>query len=223
MRRNQLSKVMMLALLCAMIVFALPTLPADAQGGRRTYVVQPGDTLFSIAARFGVSVSELATINGFYDINQVAVGQVLVLPQSAVVVPTQVPVVSRPVVVQPAPGTVITTVTRYVAYTVRAGDTLASIAARYKTTIAAILSVNNILNADLVYVGQYLLIPIIRTTVVPGRSTTRPASGRTYIVRHGDNLFAIAARFGRDVYAIARANGILNLNYIFVGQVLIIP
>jgi len=36
-------------------------------------------------------------------------------------------------------------------------------------------------------------------------------------------LFGIAARYRRDVYAIAKANGLLNLNYIYVGQALIIP
>src|SRR3954447_26722824 len=53
--------------------------PAHAQGGG-TYVVQPGDTLFSVAARFNVSVSDLATINKIYDVNAVYVGQVLWLP-----------------------------------------------------------------------------------------------------------------------------------------------
>jgi LysM repeat protein len=42
-------------------------------------------------------------------------------------------------------------------------------------------------------------------------------------VQPGDNLFSIAARFGRDVYNIARANRLLNLNAIYIGQPLVIP
>jgi LysM repeat protein len=211
---------------CAVVFTASPVLPAQAQGGSRTYVVQPGDTLFSIAARFGVSVSELATINGFYDIHRVFVGQVLVLPASAIVPRPIAPVqpVLQPIPVQPVfpPGTTVTTVTTFAAYTVQRGDTLAEIAARFGTTVAAILSANRISNPNVIFVGQRLSVPRTRTTIMPAPRVTAPR-GRTYVVQPGDTLFLIAARFHRNAYDIARANGILNLNHIFVGQVLIIP
>lgn len=213
-------------ILCAVAFAVSPAMPAQAQGGNRTYVVQPGDTLFSIAARFGVSVSELATINGFYDIHRVFVGQVLVLPSTAIVPSPVVPVrpVTPPVVIQPiySPGTTVTTVTTFTAYTVRRGDTLAEIAARFGTTVAAIMSVNGISNPNLIFVGQRLSIPRTRTTVVPAPRASL-LGRRTYVVQPGDTLFLIASRFHRNIYDIARANGILNLNHIFVGQVLIIP
>lgn len=209
-------------LLCAAALAALPTAPAQAQGGR-TYVVQPGDTLFSIASRFGVGVSELATINGFYDVNRVFVGQVLVLPSGAAQPQQPVVPIVRPVV-QPVypPGTTVTTVTTFTAYTVRRGDTLAGIAANFNTTVAAIMGANGISNPNLIYVGQRLNVPRTRTTIVPAPRTNLPR-GRTYVVQAGDSLFLIAARYNRNVYDIARVNGILNLNHIFVGQVLVIP
>jgi LysM repeat protein len=49
------------------------------------------------------------------------------------------------------------------------------------------------------------------------------AAGRTYVVKCGDTLTSIAARTGTTVWAIVRANGLRNPNYIWVGQVLIIP
>lgn len=218
-------RLLVCVLACA-LAFAAPTLPAQAQGGSRTYVVQPGDTLFSIAARFGVSVSELATINGFYDIHRLFVGQVLILPATTVVprpvTPAQ-PVV-QPVPVQPVypPGTTVTTVTTFTAYTVRRGDTLAVIAERFGTTVAAIMGANGIRNPNRIFVGQVLNIPRTRTTIVPAPRAVAQR-GRTYVVQPGDTLFLIAARFHRNVYDIARANNILNLNHVFVGQVLVIP
>jgi LysM repeat protein len=60
------------------------------------------------------------------------------------------------------------------------------------------------------------------TTVTP--PTTYPPTGaRTYTVQRGDTLFRIALRFGVNMYTLASVNGILNLNLIYAGQVLIIP
>jgi LysM repeat protein len=135
-------------------------------------------------------------------------------------------VFTPPTVVYPA-GTTVTTVTRYTAYTVRAGDTLAAVAARFNTTQQAILSANAIGDPNRIFVGQLLTIPRTTTTIVPRpRPVVTTAVGgarRVYIVQPGDNLFSIGARFGRDAWAIARTNGILNLNAIYIGQPLAIP
>jgi LysM repeat protein len=187
----------------------------------------------------------LATINRVYDVNRVSVGQTLILPNplpagsvqvlpgigqtapststGSTTSPVTSPVYTPPVVVY-APGTTVTTVTTYTSYVVRTGDNLSSIAARFGTTPQAILNANFIANANLVYVGQLLTIPRTSTNVVQPRIVSRPvASGRVYIVQPGDNLFSIGARFGRDAWAIAKRNGIFDLNAIFVGQPLVIP
>src|SRR5215212_6050497 len=72
-------KLPLLIAVMAIVAVLLAGTPAKAWG-EQSYVVQPGDTLFSIAARFNVSVSELATINKVYDVNAIYVGQVLMLP-----------------------------------------------------------------------------------------------------------------------------------------------
>ena len=230
---------LLIAVIALLAIFAFSADTALAQGPQRTYVAQPGDSLFSIAARFNVSISLLATINRVYDVNQVYVGQVFVLPDPlpggapqpvpnpgpSVQPPAYtVPIYTPPVFTYPG-GTTVTTVTSYTSYRVRPGDFLSAIADRFNTTPQAILSANYLPNPNLLYVGQLLTIPRTSTRVSPPVPVYRVPvrSGNFYIVQPGDNLFAIAARTGRNAWAIARANGILDLNAIYVGQPLIIP
>jgi LysM repeat protein len=87
------------------------------------------------------------------------------------------------------------------------GDTLRKIAAKFNTTVDAILKVNpRITNPNLIYVGQAITIP---------------ADVSTYLVQKGDTLRIIANKFGTTVDALLALNpGIKNPNLIYVGQVL---
>ncbi|MCS7038746.1 MAG: LysM peptidoglycan-binding domain-containing protein [Caldilineales bacterium] len=94
---------------------------------------------------------------------------------------------------------------------VRAGETLAGIAARYGTTVAELMRLNSLRNPDLIYVGQRLLIR-------PGTT----ADERVHIVRRGQTLGSIARAYGVSVDDLRAANG-LRGDLIFVGQRLRIP
>lgn len=111
-------------------------------------------------------------------------------------------------------------------YVVRYGDTLYRISLRFGVSVSALAQANNIANINLIYAGQTLRIPSGGTTPlptpVPG-ATSVPGGTTTYIVVRGDTLGRIATRFGTTVAAIAQANGITNINLIFVGQRLTIP
>lgn len=117
-------------------------LPAQNQAGTTVYVVRPGDTLSRIAARYGVTVSQLTAINHLANPSLIRSGQRLMIP------------VVGTAVAEPAP-----TPASGVIYTVRQGDTLAAIAARYNTSVAALAAANNLANPSRIYSGQRLLIP----------------------------------------------------------------
>lgn len=101
-------------------------------------------------------------------------------------------------------------------HVVSRGENLSSIAARYGTTVQAIVTANGLANPSLIYAGQRLAIP------GSGSSAGAGASGTTYTVRRGDTLSSIAQRHGTTVTALVRANGLANPSYIYPGQRLVI-
>jgi LysM repeat protein len=107
--------------------------------------------------------------------------------------------------------------------TVRPGDTLGAIAARNGTTVAAIARANGIANPNVIRAGQTLTVPVGGGTMTPVATGAPSASGGAYVVRPGDTLGAIAARYGTSVAALARANGIANPALIHVGRRLTVP
>jgi LysM repeat protein len=104
-----------------------------------------------------------------------------------------------------------------ITHVVQAGETLYSIARRYGVDVNTIARYNGIVNPNHLYAGQRLAIPTSNTPAQP------PASGDVHVVQPGENLLRIALRYSVDVWAMARANNITNLNHIYVGQRLVIP
>ena len=100
-----------------------------------------------------------------------------------------------------------------VTHIVQPGQTLFSIARWYGVDVWVLARANNIVNPNRIYVGQRLVIP----------KSTVPGASNVYIVKVGDTLYSIARVYKTTAWTIARANGIYNLNYIYVGQRLIIP
>lgn len=98
---------------------------------------------------------------------------------------------------------------------VKPGQTLSHIARYYGVTVHALASANGISNTSYIYIGQRLYIPT---------SYGSPAGCTSYYhVKHGDNLSSVAAWFGINTYALARANNLSNADYIYTGQKLCIP
>ena len=161
------------------------------------YIVKPGDCLSKIGSQLGVNWRDIANANGITSPYVIYVGQNLIIPGAATG--------STPA---PQPSNNGTT------YTVKSGDTLSGIAAKFGTTYQKIAAENGIANPNIIHPGQVLKIN--------GGSQVTNNTGREYIVKSGDTLSGIAAMFGTNYQKIARDNGIANPNIIHPGQKLII-
>ena len=97
-------------------------------------------------------------------------------------------------------------------YYVQPGDSLFKIAARFGTSVDALLKSNNLGAAATIYPGQAIQISY----------SSGSTSGTTHLVKSGESLYLIAQRYGTTVDALKRANNITS-NYLYVGQRLTIP
>ena len=162
------------------------------------YTVVKGDSLYSIARRFGVSVQALKNANNLTS-DTLSVGQVLRIPSN-----------DQDNDINPPSGNVT--------YTVKKGDSLWSIASRYGISVNALREANN-LTSDTLSIGQVLIIPGVSDDN-EGNDEMGPSF--TYTVVRGDSLWSIANRFGVTVGQLREANN-LTTDTLSVGQVLIIP
>ena len=96
-------------------------------------------------------------------------------------------------------------------YTVQSGDTLSEIAQRYGTTVAKLVSLNEISNPNLIYPGEVLRI---------GGTVSSSNEVIIYTVQSGDTLSEIAQQYGTTVAGLVSLNGISNPNLIYPGEVL---
>ncbi|WP_282945013.1 LysM peptidoglycan-binding domain-containing protein [Cellulomonas endometrii] len=105
-------------------------------------------------------------------------------------------------------------------YTVRSGDTVSHIAARYGTTVTAVRSANGLSTSAFIREGQQLTIPTAAAPAVPAAPST---AGGSHTVASGETVSAIAKRYGTTVAAISAANGLDSRAFIRVGQTLTVP
>lgn len=113
-------------------------------------------------------------------------------------------------------------------YTVRSGDTLSHVGARFGVTVAALQRANGLGSSTLIRTGQRLNVPTSSSgTTSTGSSSTKSSgsvrSGRTYTVRSGDTLSSIAAANGTSLRSVVAVNPGISANNLQVGQKISLP
>ncbi|TVQ92909.1 MAG: LysM peptidoglycan-binding domain-containing protein [Deltaproteobacteria bacterium] len=176
---------------------ALAAIPDSERVRFTRHTVARGETLGRIAQKHGVSTEELARANNLVDRNRIVVGMSLVVP--------------RPV---NEPKEASQTAARPTAHTVRAGESISSVARAYGISTADLRTWNG-LGTDVIHPGQVLSLqaqaepdPVRRDRVVH------------YQVQSGDTLIGIGARYGVSVAELQGWNQISDPSAIRVGQVL---
>jgi LysM repeat protein len=206
-----------------------------------TYTVRGGDTVSSIAGRYGLATASVLALNGLSWKSLIFPGQVLKLTQSAPAKSTT-----------PAPAPAKTTTTASVGaskadaskYTIVAGDTLTRIASKFGVSLQTLLSVNGLGMSSIIYAGHTLTIPgatavasvpvsqpaasapVISAPVVSAPVVATPAaavSSSTYKIASGDTITSIAKKLGVTIQALLAANGLSAASIIYAGRTLVVP
>ncbi len=182
----------------------------------QTYIVQHGDSLLTIAARFGFSWYELAVYNNLTTPNIIYAGQVLRLPTA---VPMANPAPPQPTPM-PQPDILPAEPTTYI---VQRGEHLMQIARSLGLDWQTLARLNNLQPPTyVVYPQQVLRLPTVANAATTPELTSTPEPV-TYVVQPGDTLFKIATRYGLDWLTLAQLNSLSYPYRIFVGQILHLP
>ena len=158
------------------------------EGEENVYIVQKGDTLYSVAMANNTTVDELKRINNLTS-NILSTGQLLKIPSALLPEST---------------------------YIVKKGDSLYSIANKYNTTIDELKRINN-LTSNILSIGQVLKLPSDKVSDVEKEENTI-----SYTVQKGDSLYSIARKYSTTIDKIKDLNN-LTTNLLSIGQVLLIP
>lgn len=222
------------------ILAYVKNIPVTSDG--ETYIVKSGDSLWSIAKRYGVSIDDIKKANNLSS-NLLNIGQVLIIPSE-----------EEP----PEIGD-------FIVYTVSSGDNLYKIATKYNLTVDDLVNYNDLATTNL-SIGQQLLIPVQKTNEtqtyivksgdtlysiaskygisvntlknynnlttnvlnigqklnIPVTSEQTSSNYLDYVVKKGDSLYSIASKYNTSVSDIMKINN-LNTSLLNIGMVLKIP
>ena len=175
-------------------ILKIPTSTTSQETNYNNYIVQKGDSLYSIATKFNTTVDAIKNLNNLSS-NNLSIGQNLKIPSLSGTNEEE---------------------ENYSNYTVKAGDSLYKIASLYQTSVNAIKNINN-LTSNTLSIGQVLKIPSGETI-----NNTPTINYITYTVVSGDSLYKIANQYNTTVDQIKTLNN-LTSNALSIDQTLKIP
>ena len=171
-----------------LLVLAVPVTAQEAAPTGPVYIVQEGDTLWNIAARFGVTVDELRAANNLGSDSILYSGAQLIIPGlegiSGILTTQEVPF----------------------------GETLASLSLRYQTPVDVLARLNHITSPDEIYAGMSLVIPLTEDTAEPGPrlSLTSGQSLLELAILNNSNPYTLALTNSMSSTATALPGGVLR-------------
>lgn len=212
-----------LAIILGVATIGLVSAAPGLQRGGNIHYVTFGETLYSIAAQYGVTVDDILRYNGLTNPNLIYVGQPLGIPGGfGNPNPTDYYAPSN-TFGSNAFGCANT-------HTVTSGETLSGIAFSYGVTLQELLGFNDLYNSNMVYVGQRICLPsgVGQRGYVPQTASFQqgynlPPTGHYHTVGAGETVGIIADRYGVDYRDIMRSNNLNNAGFIRVGERLHIP
>lgn len=174
----------------------IPTREDVLQNDYTIYIVKNGDSLYSIAQSFGVSVEELLTLNRLNS-PEVYIGEQLLIPTNGI------------------------QIIGVVDYTIKPGDTLWKIANNCNVTVDDIVKLNN-LDSTIIYPGQKIKLSESCAARQDNGNSNYNETKDLYTVRRGDTLYSIARLFGTSVQELINNNN-LTSDLLSIGQQLKVP
>ncbi len=180
--------------------------------GMEKHTIRRGETMASIAKKYGISSKSLAAANNMSTKSKLIAGRTLMVP------------IRNPELARTTPkaksSTKKSTAATGEIYTVKKGDNLWEIADRNGTTVNELRRLNGLGPYAELQVGQKIKVRAETQT-----HASKPAGNKimSYKVRKGDTLDKIARKYGTSVSELASINGLNTIDHLRVGQLINVP
>lgn len=190
-------------------------------GDTQTYRIRHGDSLSTIARKYRTTVAYLRDLNDIPNRKPLRVGQRIQVPdrtplniRSAPAGSSTATVAKRSV--NAGENAIASSSGRY--YIVQSGDSLYTIARKYSTSVSALQKANNIRRGRVLKVGMKLKLPTTDNSAI-----NNAKKAKVHVVRRGENLSTIAAKYNVSMSDIKVKNKIRNPSSIAIGEKILIP
>ncbi len=189
------------------------------------HVVKKGDTLWSIAQKYNLSVDLIFATNNIANSELISIGQEMKIPSHKNAI-AETNIVNQ-AVINEKNNDINNNISQPenaepIVYTVKAGDNLWNISRKYGVSVEVIISVNNLKEKDLLSLGQKIEIPAIGGGVSSSNQKQEPTI-ITYTVVKGDTLWSISQRYDVKMNSIISTNNLKEISRLSIGQKLKLP
>ncbi len=174
------------------------------------YIVQSGDSPYTISQKLGVSLNELLRANNFSSGNpRIFPGDVLYYPLSGQKTATapRLPHQQQPRSTQPQ---------RTIEYRVARGDNLSRIAKLFSVSIQSVMELNNLTSDSVLNIGQIIKIP----SPDPSANSSDNETQSYHLIKQGDTLWAIASHFNVPLETLYKLNNLESGSMLIPGNII---